>query len=253
MNSAFLGQVPLRASPRRTLGQTVNRYIPESNPEVPFQPFTPGQTHEEYERREATLPKLSQQRAQCAAIQQNMLDAHARWKDFEYGAEGEEAAYNEYYKFAGDYDKCLDTIDALVHYMDYGGTVPWNTEVTYEWPKEVPEPTGEPFMPPEPTETVAAPVASVHEVPPRPPVQPPQQPPIQPPSPPPVASTDWRFVGCPPGTQRFVRGGACFNAGAVSAGLNMPGTTTTPMTTAAGSSLLQGRSIPVMPLYRGQF
>jgi len=229
--------VPLRAAGFRSIGQTVNRYIPEPASGFDFQPFTPGQTQEEYDRREATLPKLAQQRNQCAALQQSMLDAHARWKDFEYGAEGEEAAYNEYYKLADEYDKCQDMIDALTHYMDYGGTAPFAPQ--WEWPKEIPEPES-------------------YEFPPAPKPQPP-------PEPPPVASVDPRFantgtVTCPVGSfidpvTRRCRGSVA-TGGLPNLPPGGPTMTMTDMATTAPMSVsnafLQG-PFRVTPLFVGSF
>lgn len=233
----FLGQVPLRSS-GRYLGQTgpvtTQTWTDEngtvhtityqaSNPGFLDHPWKPGQTPEQYERIESTNPQIASQQAQCSALQQAMLDAKARYDAIEDANSPEEEAGWQTYTQANDaYNKCLDKIDALLNYRDYGGTMPWTPEpTTYEWPKEIPNPA----------EELPAPVA-------------------QPPQPPPVATTDWRFEGCPPGYQRIVRGGACVPPGLLSAGLNTPGTTTTPMTTTP--ALLQGR-MPAAPLYRGRF
>jgi len=238
---AFLGQVPLRGSRVHSLGQagqtvsvqrwtdengTVHEITYSSGGGAPMEhPFTPGETPEQYERIEATNPELAKQQARCAALQQAMLDAKARYDAIENAnSPEEEAGWQTYSKSVEDYNKCFEQIDALVNYRDYGGTMPWTPEpTTYEWPKEVPTPESYEHQPP--------------------PVQTPAQPP-------PVASTDWRFEGCPPGTQRIVRGGACVPPGLLSTALNVPSTTTTPMSTS--SSYLRGR-IPAEPLYRGRF
>jgi len=238
----FLGQVPLRRSGVRPLGQigqtvSVQRWTDEngtiheirygSGGGAPMEhPFTPGETPEEYERVETTNPEIAKQQAQCSALQQAMLDAKARYDAIENAnSPEEEAGWQTYSKAVEDYKKCLDQVDALVNYRDFGGTMPWTPEITtYEWPKEIPTPES-------------------YEHPPAP----------TPPQPPPVASTDWRFEGCPPGTQRIVRGGACIPPGLLSTAMNLPGTTAAPMsTTAASSAVLQG-GIPAAPLYRGRF
>jgi len=235
----FLGQVPLRRPGIRFLGQTgqtvsVQRWTDENGTvhEITYtsgagtmmpHPFTPGETPEEYERIEAANPEIAKQQSQCAALQEAYLNAQARWRDVSH-EEGpaEESAFQAYQSAEDALNKCHAQIDALINYKDFGGTMPWNPEpTTYEWPKEVPTPES-------------------YEHPPAP----------TPPPPAPVATTDWRFEGCPPGYQRIVRGGACVPPGLLSAGLNTPGTTMTPMTTTP--AVLQGR-LPVTPLYRGRF
>jgi hypothetical protein len=248
-NRAFLGQVPLRYAGFGSLGQTVNRYIPDPNAPVPFQPFTPGQTREEYERNEYFLPQIAKKQAECNALKMALDDIDERYFVQDIGT------YQEYTDAYDAYQKCVNETNILINDMEYGTTpIP-----PPEWPQEVPQPLEKWWEQWETPEELPPPVASVDLRTQQTPVEQPQTPewmkPI--PTPEPVASVDWRFAGCPAGTQRIVRGGACVAPGLISTALNTPTTTITPSTAAtpmtATSSLLQGRSIPVKPLYAGRF
>ena len=256
----FLGQVPLvRLGQTGQPGTTTTyRAVPNPNPPIPELPFDPKDTPADMDRKRDALPHYAKQKAECDAADENIAITKAAYDLTEgQGSDVEDAAYKEYVKTVDDANECQRKLDAIIHYMDFGGTAPYPTE--WEWPKEVPEPESYQYHPP-PVQTPVQPppVASVdltkqQTPPPQPPPPqqpPPSQPPPQPPPPeaPSVASTDWRFEGCPPGTQRFVRGAACFSSGVLSTGLNTGTTTTTPMTAAT----LRGR-IPVRPLFRGRF
>jgi hypothetical protein len=106
---------------------------------IPEHPFRPGETPEEYERWETYTPLIAQKQAECQALQQNMVDARSLY----YAAPaGERDAELDTWSYAEDaYNACLDEVDHLISYRDYGGG-----PTLAEWPQEVPAPTVEPVM-----------------------------------------------------------------------------------------------------------
>jgi hypothetical protein len=255
----FLGRVPLKASGSRSLGQVeftdpwggFHRVTVEPPPIPPtFKPFNAPFSEESRlrdEREELYHRKIEAKRQECEFLDKNAED----YKDYYEGLEDSSDEDYQAYSHAVDaYNECLDKIDALIDEMN---TAPVDFGVTpqggYEWPAEVPEPTGRPFDPGEvpyvhhPEDY--PPVASVddswpEEVPQPPSVVPEPEPPELVEQPPTVASMDWRTSGCPAGTQRLVRGGMCVSSGLVSTGLTTPSPVpTTPFT--------MGRRIPLSP------
>lgn len=235
----FLGQVPLRASGHRSLGQVefmdpwggFHRVTIEPPPLPPaFKPFNAPFSEESRlrdEREELYQRKIGAKRQECEFLDRNAED----YKDYYEGLEDPSDEDYQAYSHAVDaYNECLDKIDALIDEMN---TVPVDFGVTpedtgYKWPAEVPEPTGRPFVHEEPyihDPEDYPPVASIddswpEEVP-RPPAVVPEPEPEPPPElveqpPQTTASVDWRTSGCPAGTARLVRGGMCVSSGLVS-------------------------------------
>jgi hypothetical protein len=180
--------------------------------------------------------KIEAKSQECDILKGN-LDAHkSHYFDRE---ESGEAEYQGYSDAVDAYNDCLDKISALEEELKTAPVDFGTTDSGYEWPAEVPEPTGRPFVHEEPyIPDEPPPVASVdyswpEEVPKPPEVVPEPEPPElveQPPTS--TASVDWRTAGCAPGTQRLVRGGMCVSSGLVSTALTMP-TTTVPFSTQA--------------------
>ena len=267
----FLGRVPLRTPGSRSLGQVeftdpwggFHRVTiePEAVPnEIP--PFNAPYSEESRARdarEESYRRKISAKRQECEFLDRNAED----YKDYYEGLEDPSDEDYQAYSHAVDaYNECLDTIDGLINEMNTApvdfGVTPQGTE--YQWPQEVPEPTGRPF---DPGETPYVhhpedypPVASVddswpEEVPYPPSVVPEPEPPelVEPPPPPPVtppttASVDWRTSGCPAGTARLVRGGMCVSSALVSTGLTTPTTIPAPTPT---TPFTLGWRIPLSP------
>ena len=245
----FLGRVPLRVPGSRSLGQVeftdpwggYHRITVEPAPvpeEIP--PFNAPFSEESRlrdQREESYRRKISAKRQECEFLDRNAED----YKDYYEGLEDpSDEDYQAYSHSVDAYNECLDKIDALIDEMNTApvdfGVTPQGTD--YQWPVEVPEPTGRPFVPEEPYIPERPPVASVdrpyewpEEVPQPPEVVPEPEPPElveQPPQT--TASVDWRTSGCPAGTARLVRGGMCVSSGLVSSALTTPVTTATPFT-----------------------
>lgn len=138
MGRPFLGQVPLRGF---SLGQRrrANQYIPESGGIAPEHPFRPGETQEEYDRWETYTPLISQKQLECQALLQNLMDAQTAYENAP--EDNRDAELDTWANTEDSYYACLDAVDKLVSYRDYGGTPP-----VEQWPSEVPEPTIGPVM-----------------------------------------------------------------------------------------------------------
>ena len=249
----FLGRVPLRASGSRSLGQVeftdpwggFHRVTIEPAPvpeEVP--PFNAPFSEESRlrdQREESYRRKIDAKRRECDFLDKNSEDYREHYESLE---DPSDEDYQAYSHSVDAYNECLDKIDALIDEMNTApvdfGVTPQGTD--YEWPAEVPTPTGRPFDPGEQPYVHQPedypPVPSVdwewpEEVPQPPEVVPEPEPPEiveQPPTT--VASVDWRTSGCPAGTQRLVRGGMCVSSGLVSTAFSMP-QTTVPLSTQA--------------------
>lgn len=256
----FLGRVPLRIPGSRSLGQVeftdpwggFHRIAVEPAPvpeEIP--PFNAPFSEESRlrdQREESYRRKIEAKRQECDFLDRNADD----YKEYYEGLENPEDEDYQAYSHAVDaYNECVDQIDALQNEMN---TAPIDFGVTPqspngpEWPPEVPKPTGPIHGPTEPPEVPSVdwriPSTPPHELNQWPeevpyPTGEPVPPPVPPElveTPPPVASTDWRFEGCPPGTQRLVRGGMCVSSGVAS-------TAMTPTGSVMGPAFTMGRAM----------
>ena len=259
----FLGRVPLRVPGSPSLGQIeftdpwggFHRIQIEPEPvpnEIPAfnAPFS-EESRLRDQREESYRRKIGAKRQECEFLDRNAED----FKDYYEGLEDPSDEDYQAYSHAVDaYNECLDKIDALIDEMNTApvdfGVTPQDTE--YQWPQEVPEPTGRPFVPeppyihePEPVPSVdrryewpeEVPEPTIEPIPPPPPPELVEQPPT-------VASVDWRTSGCPAGTQRLVRGGMCVSSGLVSTALTTPTTIPAPTPT---TPFTLGRRIPLSP------
>lgn len=251
----FLGRVPLRVPGSRSLGQVeftdpwggFHRITvePESVPEEipPFNAPFSEESRARDVREESYRRKIGAKRQECEFLDRNAED----YKNYYEGLEDpSDEDYQAYSHAVDTYNECLDKIDALIDEMN---TAPVDfgvrSEPGYQWPAEVPEPTGRPFVPEPPYIHEPEPVPSVdrgyewpEEIPKPPEVVPEPEPPEiieQPPQT--TASVDWRTSGCPAGTARLVRGGMCVSSGLVSSAL------TTPVTMPAGPTFTMGRAM----------
>ena len=152
----FLGRVPIRAPGSRSLGQVefwdpwgghhAVTIEPAPPPETPFNPTLTKEQAARYQREGVYDRKIKAKEQECEILKANM-DAH---KSYYYDREesGDEE-YQNYGRAVDEYNDCLDKITALEDELKTAPSDFGTTESGYQWPAEVPEPTGRPFNPEE--------------------------------------------------------------------------------------------------------